>query len=65
MTKIYCIVCDKYRKFKNPKISCILKKLLGLSIVCSKWSNEYKKKTFKEEKSIQILKIIDLIVNIE
>ena len=22
MKKIYCIVCGKYRKFKNPKISC-------------------------------------------
>ena len=24
MKKTYCIVCGKYRKFKNPKISYIL-----------------------------------------
>ena len=28
MMKIYCNVCDKYRKFKNPKISYIFKKTL-------------------------------------
>ena len=26
MIKIYCIVCNKYRKFKNPKISSIFEK---------------------------------------
>ena len=25
MIKIYCIVCDKYKKLKNPKIPYILK----------------------------------------
>ena len=24
--QIYCIKCNKYRKFKNPKISCIFDK---------------------------------------
>ena len=41
--KIYCNVCNKYRKFKNPKTSYILKKTLDLSIVYSKRGNEYKK----------------------
>ena len=51
MIKIYCIVCDKYRKFKNPKISYFLKKSSGLSVVCSNCGNEYQK-IFKEEESI-------------
>ena len=42
MTKIYRNVCNKYRKFKNPKISCIIKKTLGLSSVYSKGGHEYK-----------------------
>ena len=62
--KIYCNVCDRYRKFKNPKMSYIFKKALGLSIVCSKCDHEYKK-IFKEEESVEILKIIGLITNIE
>ena len=40
--KIYCIVCDKSRKFKNLKISYIFLKILGISIVCSKCGNECK-----------------------
>ena len=43
MITIYCIVCDRYRKFKNSKISYILKKTLDLSIIRSKCDNEYKK----------------------
>ena len=39
--KIYCIVCDKSRKFKILKISYFLK-TLGISIVCSKCGNECK-----------------------
>ena len=60
MIKIYCNVFDKYRKFKNPKILHIFKKTLGISIVGSKFGNEYKK-IFKEEKSVEILKLIGLI----
>ena len=26
MKKIYCVICGKYRKFKNPKIPYIFKK---------------------------------------
>ena len=58
MMKIYCNVCNKYRKSKNPKISC-------LSIVFRKCGHEYKKIFKEEEESIEILKILDLIVNIE
>ena len=59
-----CNVCDKYRKFKKTKISCIFEKTLSLSFVYSKCGHEYKK-IFKEEKSIEILKILGLINNIE
>ena len=61
---IYCNVCDRYRKFKNLKISYTFKKALGLSIVCSKCGHEYKK-IFREEESVEILTIIGLITNIE
>ena len=60
----YCIACDKYRKFKNTKISYTFKNTLGLSIVCSKSANEYKK-YLKKDESIEILKILGLITNTE
>ena len=41
--KIYCNVYNKYRKFKNPKISCIFKKSLTLSIVYNMCGHEHKK----------------------
>ena len=47
---------------KNPK-RYIFKKT-GLSIVYGKCGQEHKE-TFKEQKSIEILKIISLITNIE
>ena len=53
----------KCRKFKNPKISYIFVETLVLSINCSKCENE-DEKLFKEEKSIEILKILGLIKNI-
>ena len=62
MKKLYCVNCGKYRNFKKPKISCTLKKTF-LSIVCSKCNNE-DEKIFKEEESIEILKILFLIENI-
>ena len=63
---MYCNVCNKYRKFKKPKISYIFKKKKKLSIfiVYSKRGYEYEK-IFKEEESIEILKILGLINNIE
>ena len=57
------IICGKHREFKNPKISSILDKTLLLSIICSKYGNEYKK-IIKEGESIEILKILGLIKNI-
>ena len=62
--KIYCNVCNKHRKLKNPKISYIQKKALDLRIVYGKCGNEYEK-IFKDDDSIEILKILDLITNIE
>ena len=53
----------KYRKFKKPKILCLLEKTLVLSIICSKCKNE-DEELFKEEEPIEILKILGLIENI-
>ena len=64
LTKIYLIVCGKYKTFEKFEIWYIFKKTLGISIVCSRCAHEYKK-IFKEEKSIKILKILHLITNIE
>ena len=63
MRKLYCDICGKYRKFKNSEISYILEKTLVFSIICSKCKNE-NEKIFKEEKSIEIIKILGLIENI-
>ena len=61
---IYCNICNKYRKSKNPKTSYIFHKTLGFSILYSKCGHEYKR-TFKQEESNEILKILGLITNIE
>ena len=63
MRKINGIVYGKYSKFKNLKISKIFRKALVFSIICSKCDSK-DKNIFKEEESIEILKIIDLINNI-
>ena len=63
MKKLYFVICGTYRKFENPKISYILEKTLVISIICSKCKNE-DEKIFKEEESIEILKILGLIENI-
>ena len=63
MKKLYCIICGKYRKLEKPKLSYLLEKTLLLSIICSKCKNE-DEKLFKEEESIEILKILGLIGNI-
>ena len=54
--KDYCIVCGKHKKN--------LKKILVLSIVCSKCDSK-DENIFKEQKSIVILKVFGLINNIE
>ena len=48
MKKLYSVICNKDRKFEKPKISYLLEKILVLSIICSKCTNE-DGKTFKEE----------------
>ena len=63
MTKLYCAICSKYRKFEKPKISYFLEKTLVLSVSYSKCKGE-DKKLFKAEESIEILKIFGLIENI-
>ena len=63
MKILYCVICDKYRKFGKPKTSPLLKKVLIYSIICSKFKNE-DEKSFTEEKSIGILKIVVLIENV-
>ena len=63
MKIIYCFIFGKYRKFKNPKISYIFQKALVLSVIWSKNKNE-DEKIYKEEESIEILKILGLIKSI-
>ena len=63
MKKLYCIICGKYGKFEKPKISYLLEKILVLSIICSACKNE-DEKIFKEEDSMEILKILGLIEKI-
>ena len=62
--KLCCIICSKYSKLEKPKLSYLLEKTLVLSVICSKCKNE-DEKLFKEEESIEILKILDLIENIQ
>ena len=57
--EIYCVICIKYRKFENPEISN--EKILLLSNIWSKCENGDEK---REEKSIKILKIFDLVNNL-
>ena len=63
MKKIYWAICGKYRKCEKPQISYLLEKTSVLSIICSKCKNE-DEKIFKEEESIEILKILGLIESI-
>ena len=39
MKKLYCVICGKGRKFKNPKISYIFEKKISFFIICSKCEN--------------------------
>ena len=67
MIKIYCIVCDKYGKFKSPKIY-MFEKSLCLSIFFFFFAVNVvmnRKKLIKQDKSIKILKNLGLITNIE
>ena len=61
MKKFYCIICGKCRIFEKPKISYLLeKKVLFLSLKCRNEDG----KLFKDEDSVEILKILSLIENI-
>ena len=64
MKRIYCVVCGKYKKFKNPKTLYILEKTSVLFLIWSTFNSKYEK-IFKEEESTEILKIIGLINNVE
>ena len=64
MIKMYCNVCNKYRKLKNSKYIIYFQKKLDLSIFYTDCSHEYKE-IFKEEEPIEILKILGLITNIK
>ena len=59
MEKIYCVIYGKHRKFEKPKTLYPWRKTLVLSIFWSKYKNE-DEKILKEEKSIEILKILGL-----
>ena len=48
---LYYVICYKYKKSENPKISYILETTLFLSIICSECKNE-DGKIFREEESI-------------
>ena len=63
MKKLYCVICNKYKKFEKPKISYLLEKTLLVSIIWSKCKNE-DEKVFKEEQSIETLKFLCLFDNI-
>ena len=66
---MYRNVCNKNRKLKKKiKISCIFKKTYFLKKTFPLFTASVViniKKTFKEEESIEILKILGLINNIE
>ena len=64
MKKLHCVICDKSRKSEQPWISYLVGKTSVLSIICSKCKNEHEK-IFKEEESIETLKILSLISNLE
>ena len=53
----------RIKKFENRKILYLLEKTLVLSIICNKCKNK-DEKLFKEEESIEMLKILGLIENI-
>ena len=56
MKKICCVICGKYRKIKNPKMSFTFEKTLVLFIICSRCENE-DERIRKEKDSKNKLKI--------
>ena len=51
-------------KFEKPKLSYLLEKTLVPSVICSKCKNG-DQRIFKQEESIEKLKIIGLIENVQ
>ena len=47
MKKLYCVVCGKCRKFKNPKTSYTYGKTLVFRIIYSKCENENEKNIYR------------------
>ena len=37
MKKMYCVICRKYRKFENPKISYLSEKTLSVKMKMKKY----------------------------
>ena len=62
MENLYCVICNKYRKFEKPKILYLLEKTLVLSLIFNKCQNK-DEKLFKEEESIEIMKIHNYLKN--
>ena len=60
MTKIYRVICGKYKKFKILKHHTFSKKALVFSIICCNFENK-DEKIFKEEESLEILQILGFI----
>ena len=60
MKNMYCIKCNKYRKFEKPRMQYIFDKnqfflLFVVSVAITT------KKIFEEQESIEILKILGLV----
>ena len=63
MKNLYWVICDKHKKFENPKISCLLEKTLIISIICSKRKNDDQKIFKEEEESFEVPELLGLIEN--
>ena len=64
MKKLYCVICDKYRIFEKPKISCLLEKTLVLSTICSMGKNKDEKIYLKKKLQLRYYRMLGLIENI-
>ena len=64
MKKYVTLFVISIENLKNLRYHTPQKKTF-FSIICSKYKNVDKKKIFKEEESIEILKILDLINNVK
>ena len=65
MGKTHCTNCKSYKEFKKSKISYVCDKTLLLSSICNVKGGRENEKRVKEEESIEILKILGSISNME